>query len=321
MQELVGKLSALDPEASDALKVVAYFDALISNRVGPAGLLRGAAVLSGAVIGLDRHGSIMRCDPQGVRMPEQPQPDGVMNAATSGGVVWLERSGSPHANDRIILERLALGLQLLDSSGAESNSLAVAIDSGRPLEERVAALGRLKLEPHDSIRLVATAVESSPGPGPTVVMPTRYGMMRATIETGTTAGGRAGLGLRARADHAPDSWLGAVIALRLATDLTPVVDAADLGAMLLLATAYDPDAPHEDVRALASLDPRNAEILRVIVESDSIRSAATELGMHHSTVQAKHDSLTRALGYDVRTTSGRMRYIAAEMLRRVTEGV
>ena len=44
-----------------------------------------------------------------------------------------------------------------------------------------------------------------------------------------------------RADHAPKSWDGAVIAYRLADATDPVVDAELLGAMLLLALAHDPE--------------------------------------------------------------------------------
>ncbi len=153
-------------------------------------------------------------------------------------------------------------------------------------------------------------------------MPTRFGTLRATLDVGERPdpAGPAGLGQWVRADRAPESWEGAVIALRLTTPLTPVVDATALGAMIVLARAYDPALPHPDVEALAHLDRRSAEILRVLVEADSIRAAAAELAMHHSTLQAKHESLRRLIGYDPRTTAGRMRYVAAEMLRRINEG-
>lgn len=111
------------------------------------------------------------------------------------------------------------------------------------------------------------------------------------------------------------------MALRLTDASTPAVDAADLGAMLLLAQTYDPEHPHEDVRALARLDRRSADVLRTLVEADSVRSAAAELGMHHSTVQARHEALTHTLGYDPRSNVGRMRYIAAALLLRLTDPV
>jgi len=123
-----------------------------------------------------------------------------------------------------------------------------------------------------------------------------------------------------RADHAPDSWDGAVVAYRLTDAADPIVDATDLGAMLRLAQSYDPAAPHDDVTRLAALDAREATILRTLVEADSIRAAAARLGMHHSTVQARHEALTRELGYDPRTPVGRMRYVAAAILLRLGTG-
>jgi hypothetical protein len=50
MKELVGKLSALDPEAGDALKVVTYFDTLMDGHVSIETLVRGAATLAGAPV-------------------------------------------------------------------------------------------------------------------------------------------------------------------------------------------------------------------------------------------------------------------------------
>ncbi|MYS70657.1 hypothetical protein GTY88_09480 [Streptomyces sp. SID5926] len=52
------------------------------------------------------------------------------------------------------------------------------------------------------------------------------------------------------------------------------------------AALLDPQNPHEDVRALAGLDARSADVLRTLVEADSIRSAAAALGMHHSRLSA-----------------------------------
>ncbi|GGQ88487.1 hypothetical protein [Kitasatospora griseola] len=40
--------------------------------------------------------------------------------------------------------------------------------------------------------------------------------------------------------------------------------------------------------------------------------------MHHSTVQARHEALTDTLGHDPRSTTGRMRYVAAAPLLRLT---
>lgn len=75
--------------------------------------------------------------------------------------------------------------------------------------------------------------------------------------------------------------------------------------------------PPFDPELEAVLAAVSGEILRVLVEADSIRAATTRPAMHHSTLQARHESLIHYLGYDPRTTAGRMRYIAAELLRRL----
>ncbi len=60
MQELAGRLTALDPEASASLRVIASFDALVAGGVGIEALVRAAAVLGGTIagarIGAARHG-------------------------------------------------------------------------------------------------------------------------------------------------------------------------------------------------------------------------------------------------------------------------
>lgn len=319
MKELVGKLSALDPEASEAVKVVSFFDALITNSVGLYGLLRGAAVLSGVVAGAEREGKVSRFDPEGKRLADSQPHSRPLKRSFAGGVVWIEREGAPHANDNMVLDRLAFAVGLLDMQNGMPGGLAVILDSSRALDERIAALSRLRISPDARVRLIATHAGAAHVGSMTTVMPTRYGMLQATLDLDGSLEPipPAGFGEWVRADRVHESWEGAVIAHRLTTRFTPVLSAEDLGAMLLLARSYDPKDPPVDVLVLESLDDRSAEILRVIVETDSIRGAAAELAMHHSTVQAKHESLAEQLGYDPRTLGGRMRYMAAEILRRL----
>ncbi|MGW1007660.1 helix-turn-helix domain-containing protein [Streptomyces sp. NPDC002520] len=321
MQELVGRLTALDPEASDSLKVIAYFDALVASGVGLGGLLRAAAALSGAIAGAERRGRITRCDPSGRRL--DPSPDVVRSPerASHDVRVWLERDGAHHANDEMVVERLGIAVELLNHRGAPDNALDIVVDANHGIAERTMALARLHLNAGTRIRIVATGVDQPRLAGPSTVVPTRYGMLCATLDASgkVEPAGRAGLGLWVRADHAPQSWAAAVIAYRLSDVDDPVLDATEFGAMLRLIQAYDPEIPHEDIATLRRLDTRTSAILRTLVEIDSIRAAAERLGMHHSTVQARHAAITRKLGYDPRTPLGRMRYIVAAILLRLTD--
>lgn len=318
MQEPVGP-SALDPTVSESLKVVAYFDALVTSGAGIDGLLRATASLSGAIAGIERRQRIRRFDPAGKRLDDAPGPIRAPQHTGPGFTVWLEREGALHANDEMVVERLALAVELFTSRGESAGALDIALDASRSAADRGEALARLRLNADTRVRVLATPV-TDPAPGPrSTVVPTRFGLVRATLDTSGTLAptGRGGLGAWGRADHAPESWEGAVVAYRIGDKDTPVVDADILGAMVLLARAYDPDHPHDDVTRLGRLDDLEASIIRAFVETDSIRAAAARLGMHHSTAQARHEALTRELGYDPRTPAGRMRYTAAMILLRL----
>jgi len=55
MKDLVVRLSALDPDAGAAVRVIAYFDQLVDARAGLATIVRGAAVLAGCPARLAYH--------------------------------------------------------------------------------------------------------------------------------------------------------------------------------------------------------------------------------------------------------------------------
>src|ERR1700712_660773 len=100
MQELVRRLSALDPDAGAGVKVIAYFDALVEGAASVESFLRGAAVLTGCAAGLadPERRMWMRVDAQGRR--DDPSaartrsltPTWRARAVSPGGTasVWIE---------------------------------------------------------------------------------------------------------------------------------------------------------------------------------------------------------------------------------------
>ena len=121
MQGLVWRLKALDPEASESLKVIAYFDALVDGHASAQVLLSGAAVLSGCTAGYAVDGKSLRVDASGARTgPGASEESGSDSAKGpegwpghdfgADGRVWIERSGTAFANDEMILERVAIAL-------------------------------------------------------------------------------------------------------------------------------------------------------------------------------------------------------------------
>lgn len=325
MEELVGKLSALDVDASESLKVVAFFDDLSANGAGRDSLLRGAAVLAGATAGFERNGRIVRYLPSGQRLtgPADPSLRGDI-AAAGDAVVWLERAGPAHANDGMIVERLAHAIRLLHARHEQPSWLAVAINIDASAEERLEALARLGISPGTEITLVATSPgEPAAGSHP-VTVPTQFGMLQAQLAAAPDrpaatlpASTHAGFGRPTRADLAPASWADAVVAHRLTTTEDPQIHASDLGVLMPVLQAYRPGEPQADVEALKALNPPTAKLLRALVEAESVRAAATRLNLHHSTVQSKHKQLTERLGFDPRTLGGRARYVIAHLISRL----
>ena len=328
MQELVGRLTALDPEASETLKVVSYFDTLVAGAVGVDGLLRGAAVLSGAVAGYAPSSSSpvrrdVRIAPTGeaLERPDAATSDWPSRETSDGSRVWIERVGPAHANDAMVLERLALAVAITSArrAGTTDAAVEVVVAANASASERAVAASKLRLDASPRVRALAFHADAAAlTPGPTAVVATPRGLARVVIVDGAfhvPPGVRAGVGSSGTADRLPESWASALIALRLTTTREPVVDASALGALLLVAEAADRHGEtHPDAAALVALDERSQHVLEALADAGSVRAAASVLGMHHSSVQARLDVLAAQLGYDPRSPSGRTRYALARAL-------
>jgi PucR C-terminal helix-turn-helix domain len=351
MQELAGRLTALDPEASATLKVVSYFDTLVGHEAGVETLLRGAAVLSGCPAGFSPGQSArgLRMSPDGRPLPPGDPADWPASPAGPGTVVWLERAGTPHANDAMILERLALAVAISRSRNHPSAGLNRAVervlDASIPEQDRATAAARLRLDPRRLVRAVARSAGDPLGPPagpggparrhPSGIVSTPFGLARAEIVPAAAAvtgdGGdpardqparqaQAGIGTAVEPARLPQSWSAALVALRLADEHAPVVEADALGAVLLVAEAADAASqPHPDIAVLETMaaDRTVLATLDALAQAGTIRAAASVLGVHHSTVQARLAAAANTLGYDPRTPSGRTRYALARTLHRL----
>ncbi len=350
MRELAGRLAALDPAASETLRVIAYFDRLVDGRVGAEGMLRGAAVLSGTTVGRLVAGreTGRRFGADGAALPDGG-PAGGSNGAGSGGsgssgggglagwpsvtfgegeVVWLERVGEAHANDAMILERLAISLsvlsQRLDTAAPTRRAVEVLLLGDSTEAERQEAADRLGLALHAAVRAVAVpAVMRVDRPAAQAVVASRFGVVRAVITTleHPAVAERAGVGIAAYTpDEVRESWRSALVALRLADDEHPVVWAESLGPLLGLAEAEDQRAtPPPDVTALdRALGTHWTEpLLRDLAAGASRRALAARAGVHHSTMGARVHELPGLLGFDPATPLGRTRLDVALLLHRL----
>lgn len=331
MQELVGRLTALDPEASESLKVIAYFDALVDGRASLEVLLRGAAVLSGCAAGFVTGATATGVNSEGKRIALTTGPaEGTWpeHTAPGGGRAWIERDGALHANDEMILERLAIAIGIhLERSAPQAamrKAVETVIDGAEPAEGRRLAAARLRLESGSSFVVIAEPVSAATPTGHHTVVITPVGPVRAVIrhaDDDVVESERAGIGYAVAPDDLARSWTSALTALRLTSASQPVLHADELGGLVLLAEAMDAHgAEHPDLAALRrqfEASPRIVSTVEAMVTTDSIRAAATAAGLHHSTMQAHAVDLSSALGFDVRTSSGRTRLSIALSLYRL----
>ncbi|MFE7761070.1 helix-turn-helix domain-containing protein [Streptomyces sp. NPDC057438] len=338
MKELAGRLTAVDPDAGAAVRVIAYFDTLAEARAGLEALVRGAAVLAGCPARLadaERHVRV-RVEPDGRRQDTGPAPDPAWPSAAlvPGGApaLWLERAGGgePSVVDAVILERAA-------------GALRVVLDRTR---------GRAPLSPADDPALVETVLDASAGERARLHAARRLGLddpatpARALAPLGgrprilrvrgvrvgedELPAGRVGVGPEVPVLGLPGSWAGARTALRFTAEGTAqdpgerVVHADDLGGIALLARLIAPGAePPPDVRDLerAAADaPWMLATLHAVATTASLRAAATGVNVHHSTLQDRLTHAEALLGWPVRTPQGRLRLHLALTMRHLVRG-
>ncbi|GIH26466.1 hypothetical protein Aph01nite_47760 [Acrocarpospora phusangensis] len=331
VRELAGRLAALDPDASAAVQVIAYFDRLVETRAGLEAIVRGAAVLAGCPARLldPEHRVNVRVLGDGRRQDTADPPDAAWLHAPLGyehATLWLERPGPAGAVDLMILERAAgvardaLTRTRGRAPSADPALVELLLDPAAAEADRLHAARRLRL-PDSGVWAVAVAG------APPAIEHAGTRMRLATPKTARTPGRRTGIGPDGPVADLPDSWSAAKTALRFAAegdDQDPgprVVRADELGGLMVLATAVTADTePAPDVRALdhaASAAPWMLTTLYAAASEPSLRTAATTLTLHHSTLQ---DRLTRAehlLGWNLRDPQGRLRLQLAFALRRL----
>ncbi|WP_338895222.1 helix-turn-helix domain-containing protein [Streptomyces sp. TG1A-60] len=324
MKELAGRLTALDPDAGAAVRVIAYFDRLAESRAGLESLVRGAAVLAGVparLVDAERRVSV-RVEADGQRSDSALPPDPAWPSAalTPDGVpaLWLERAeAGPSVVDAVILERAAGAVRLvLDRTRGRAPAddpalVETLLDATAPDTARLHAARRLGLDPAVPARVLA------PLDGrPRIV---------ATHADSEPPAERVGVGPAVAVLDLPDSWAAARTALRFTAEGTTqdpgprVVHADDLGGIALLAGLVGPGAePPSDVQTLetaAAASPWLLATLNAVASTASLRAAATAINVHHSTLQERLVQAEHLLGWPVRTPQGRFRLQLALTMR------
>ena len=339
MKGLLLRLSALDADAAAALRVIAHFEALLGSRLDAESLVRSTAGLAECAAGLELAGRVVRFGPSGSVPVERAAEASSSVELAAGGRVWLERPGGPGPFDELVLEWMAIAAGVLDSRKQEARAPHVAdpalvelvLSEREAVEDRARALRLLGLVPEQPLRVVAVAGMAavallgrgrlwpavrvaSMGPLVVALVPAPPGSaspaaeLRAVVGEHGPQGMRIGVGDSASALDAWTSWRQARLALRFAVEGVPeesVVDHAALGPVALLAEIpVERLRTQPEVRALEQLaDGKGGEqsiaALAAFCRAGSLRQAAAELHLHHSSVAARLAQVERALGWQL----------------------
>ncbi|ASW55040.1 helix-turn-helix domain-containing protein [Plantactinospora sp. KBS50] len=330
MKDLARRLAALDPDAGAALRVIARFDQLTHAHAGLPAIVREAATLAGCPARLvDAGGRLsVRVEPGGAARPVAGLADPAWPSApvpgAHGAAIWLECAEPADLVAATVLDRavVAAATALRDTEGGggpavpdESGWVDLVTDAAVPEPDRMHAARRLGLLPTAPARAVAVygaAPHVEPVPPPD---PTPYRTQRA------------GLGPAVPVCELPSSWAAARVALRFTAAGSPLdpgprtVAYDELGGLALLAAAVGPATSRPpDVHALAEVAagaPWALTTLTALVETDSLRTAAATLPVHHSTLRYRLAMIERQLGWTVRDPKGRLRLHLALVLRRL----
>ncbi|MGW4214349.1 helix-turn-helix domain-containing protein [Lentzea sp. NPDC004789] len=325
MKGLLLRLSGLDADAENAVRVIGFFDRLITERAGLDTLVRTTAELAGCPVGLHAPGQglCLRAEPGGV-VVTGPVPVRAAVRSLEGGVeVWVAREGKPAPLDDMLLERFAIAAAvLLDHSSVPLPELGdpalveLVLSESVGTAERSRALHLLGIAATAPLRVLAATGEV---PGRSVLL----GTVRAVLSEDVPAtDGRLGVGPLLPAIDAARSWQAARTALLYTSDSEPVVWWERLGGLGLLARIEHADiAQLDDVRALDRLaaEPDVIATLDALCATGSVRKAAALLHRHHSTMPARLARAESVLGFELDSAAGRFRLQLALMLRRLRD--
>lgn len=332
MQELLGKISALDPDASLGIRVIACFDELIRGNVNSRALLSTAASLAGCPAGLEvpDQQRTMRMSPHGELLSGLAPSESIEFTLPTGARVWLERCGRAHPNDAMIIERLALsvGVRLgLERSDLEpTRDLGRAVDSEVDASQRRAAAERAGLSGQRMYRVLAAplfAVWDSHPPGLGDVVSTPHGPIHIIV---VDAGADrldvrpSGAGTAVGIEDLDFSFRTAMVALQLCDGHhEPFVDADSYAGIIELLAESNERRSGPDARSVAAVMTHSwaRPTIDALLAAPSVRHSARLAGVHHSTMQTRIDCVQETMGFDPMSGYGRIRLGVAYLRHRL----
>lgn len=330
MQELLARLKTLDPNASVALRIIACFDELVRGKVNTQGLLGAAASLSGCVVGYIGQDSArtIRVSPSGQILKDGAESQWNGAVETDGLTVWLERQGPAHVNDAMILERLVLALAIRSGRQAEDplRRLGDLLDANVDIERRREVAVKLGLTSRIRYRVAALPLFATWKQHRKLledVVTTPFGPLHVCIvpvDVTHIDASPCGIGVAKSIDNLDRSFSTALVALRLCIPPeVPIVNADDYGGLADLLAQCSVDQPLIDVEELEEVmqHPWALQTLDALLRSASVRDASRIAGVHHSTMQARIETIREQLSFDPMDGIGRARVGLAYLSWRV----
>ncbi|GAA0281876.1 helix-turn-helix domain-containing protein [Cryptosporangium japonicum] len=223
MKGLLLRLSALDADAEAAVRVIAYFDALVEHRATPAALVRATAGLAECPCGLERpDGPVLRYDADGEPATARGAASGEIDFG--GGRLWLERPGGPAPLDELVLERASLAARVLLVAPARAGAphladpalVELVLSDREAAADRTRALRLLGLEPDRPVRVVAVTDERGRDPGAEAVALVARGRPVRSVRVAVIGGVAAVLLQRRDGSASPADDLRAALSSRVA---------------------------------------------------------------------------------------------------------
>ncbi|WP_439380026.1 PucR family transcriptional regulator [Amycolatopsis lexingtonensis] len=198
MKGLLLRLSGLDADAENAVRVIGFFDRLITARADLDTLVRSTADLAGCPVGVHApgRGLSLRATPGGAVSAPGTAPHGSAVRELEGGVVvWVARAGAPLPLDDMLLERFAIATAiLLEHSGVPRPELGdpalveLALSEEAGTAERSRALHLLGFGPSVRLRVLATVGGEVPA-GRSAVLGTVRAVLTAETDPIPDGGG------------------------------------------------------------------------------------------------------------------------------------
>lgn len=318
MRELLTRLAVDDPDASDALKVLEYFDVLDANHAGPEAYLRGAAAMSSCIVGLqlpERH-LALRVDSSGRRVSSEPPQPGAQwlsldLSPEATGKVWLENDREAATFHHLLVERVARGVgqwvrRIEGLAPTPREALATLLNDPVPAERQRLLRGALRINPDRSYRLIAFLPDRGPQglvDAEATIDGRAVGAAVIAAELKDAAfdnGAVVGVGPATRLEGLFDTWACASTALKLTDQGVTTWD--DLGVLGPLFRDVDVSELDTDplVAKLDTLDmPWLSATVDAITNTGSARAASLQLDLHHSSVQKRIDRIRDQLGLDL----------------------